>query len=147
VSSAEAWFTTGDVVRTVENTFLYDADYKDRNIDSLVIETVAKDSGGTPRAKTQISYDDSDRIVITGGSMPSQATGSWTDPLTDLGTVVGAKRGLPTKNKAFYDLSNGYYIQTDNLQGSRTVHFVLVQLRTVPSREQQEFLQLISRQN
>ena len=44
--------------------------------------------------------------------MPVGAAGSWSDPVTELGATVGAKRGFATSVKSYYDIANGYYVGT-----------------------------------
>src|SRR6185295_10350502 len=73
VSTAEGWFSSAAPVKTSEMDYLYDSNYKSRNITALVTESRVKDSGSTVRAKTQISYDDSGYGESSSGAMPTAA--------------------------------------------------------------------------
>jgi len=112
IATAIAWFSSGDLATVTEMDYLYDANYKARNINGLVTETRVKDPAGNVKAKTQISYDEASYGLSSSGTMPTAAASSWTDPLTELGSTIGAKRGLPTTVKSFHDIANGYYIET-----------------------------------
>ena len=41
--------------------------------------------------------------------MPTAASGTWTDPTSELGSTIGSKRALPTTVRSYYDIANGYY--------------------------------------
>lgn len=114
ISTAAGWFSTPAVI--TENTYLYDSNYKTRNITGLVTETKTEDGSGNPKSKTQISYDDTSHTESSTGTMPSAASGSWIDPDDNgqWGSTVGPKRGNPTIVKHYYDISNSYYIQTES---------------------------------
>ncbi len=112
ITTAEAWFSSSAPSVVTEMDYLYNENYKARNINGLVTETRVKDAAGNIKAKTQISYDDSGHAESSTGTMPTAAANSWLDPVTELGSTVGAKRGLPTTVKGFYDIANGYYVET-----------------------------------
>ena len=112
ISTAASWFSTSDLAKTSEVDFLYDSNYKARNISGLVTETRLKDPSGAIKARSQINYDESGYGLTSPGTMPTAAANSWTDPLTELGSTIGTKRGLPTSSKNYYDIANSYYVET-----------------------------------
>lgn len=118
LSTATGWFSSSDVAVVQESDYLYDSNYLERNLTSLPTETRVKDVSGNVKAKTQYSYDETTYVTTSSGTMPSGASGTWLDPTgsgTDqLGSTIGAKRGMPTTVKSYYDISNGYYITTHN---------------------------------
>ncbi len=118
ISTAAAWFSSSDISVITETDFLYDSNYKARNLNSLPTETRVKDPSGNVKAKTQFTYDESSYITSTSGTMPSAASGSWVDPTGSgtggLGSTIGSKRGLPTSIRRFHDIANSYYIDTRN---------------------------------
>lgn len=114
IDTLAALFSNSTLATVSEMDYLYDANYKARNITGLVTETRVKDASGNVRAKTQISYDDANHSVSSFGTMPTAASGSWIDPVTELGATLGAKRGLPTVVKSYHDITNGNYIQTES---------------------------------
>jgi len=114
ISTASTWFSSGDVATISEMDYLYDANYKARNISGLLAETRVKDSAGNVKAKTQINYDETNYQLASSGTMPTAASTSWLNPLTELGSTTGAKRALPTTAKRYYDVANGYYIETNS---------------------------------
>lgn len=107
-------FGSGDVASVTEADFLYDSNYKTRNIVGLVTENRVKDGAGSIKAKTQVSYDESGYDLSSSGTMPTVAANSWIDltGTSQLGTTLGSKHGLPTSVKSYYDITNGYYIET-----------------------------------
>lgn len=114
LATATGWFSGSNPAVVKEMDYLYDSNYKARNINNLVTETRVEDHNGNVKAKTQISYDQSGYSLSSSGTMPSPASASWTDPLTELGSTIGAKRAQPTSVKSYYDISNGYYVETFN---------------------------------
>ncbi len=116
VTTAIGWFSSSDLALVQEADFLYDSNYQARDLTGLPTETRIKDASGNTRAKTQITYDETAYITTSSGTMPSVASGTWLDPTgtgTDqLGSTIGAKRGLRTSVKSYYDISNSYYIET-----------------------------------
>jgi len=114
VTTAAGWFSSGNLATVMEMDYLYDSNYKARNINGLVTETRIKDAGGNVKAKTQITYDESAYKLSSSGTMPAAAANSWTDPLTELGPTLGAKRGQPTTVKNYHDIANGLYVETHN---------------------------------
>jgi RHS repeat-associated protein len=112
VATAEGWFTSASPVVVTESDYLYDSNYKARNISGLATESRVKDAAGSVKAKKQFSYDESAYALSSTGTMPTSAANSWLDPLTELGSTIGAKRGLPTTVRSFYDIANSLYIDT-----------------------------------
>lgn len=49
--------TAATPATVTEMDYLYDANYKARNINGLVTETRVKDASGNVKAKSQITYD------------------------------------------------------------------------------------------
>jgi YD repeat-containing protein len=93
-------FTSSNLARIEETDYLYDANYKARNIVGLPIETRIKDASGTVKAKSQISYDEAAYPVIDYGS-----TTNWENPNTSY-------RGNATTTRSWTDVSNNQYIET-----------------------------------
>jgi len=106
--------SSGEIAGINETDFLYDSNYNVRNIRGLTTESRVKDANGNIKARMQISYDESYYQTTTSGATPSAATGSWIDLTAagELGPTIGAKRGRATSAKSYYDISNGYYIET-----------------------------------
>jgi hypothetical protein len=114
-ATAAGWFASSNPVRVAERDYLYDQNYKARNITDLVVETRVKDgTSGLIRSKSQTSYDEANHTEISSGSMPQTAGNSWLNPVDELGLSVGSKRGLSTTVKRYYDVANGLYVQTEN---------------------------------
>lgn len=113
MATASAWFSGSDIVSTTENDYLYDADYKARNISGLVTESRVKDSAGNVKARTQITYDEAGFELASTGSLPTAAADTWIDPETELGASIGPKRGFATTLKEYKDISAGQYITTN----------------------------------
>lgn len=107
-----AYFNSQTPTRITETDYLYDANYKARNMTSLPIETRILDGQNNVRAKTQVIYDESGYALASTGTMPTNAANSWIDPLTELGTTIGSKRGLVTTVRSYTDVANNQYIQT-----------------------------------
>jgi RHS repeat-associated protein len=112
LATIAANFSSGDVASVAEADYLYNSNYKTRNITGLVTESRVTDGSGNVKAKSQIGYDESGFITSSSGTMPSAATGSYLSAVTELGSTVGSKRGLPTSVKSYYDISNSNYIET-----------------------------------
>lgn len=108
-------FSSSDLATVSETDYLYDLNYKARNISGLATETRIKDAAGSVKAKTQISYDEGGYSLPSTGTMPTIAANSWVDltSTNELGTTIGSKRGLPTTVKNYYDITNGYYVETN----------------------------------
>lgn len=112
VSQIAALFNASTLVTITEMVYLYDTNYKARNLTSLPIETRIKDVNGNIKAKGQIVYDEGGYSLLSTGSMPTSAANSWIDPLVELGGVLGNKRGLPTTVRSYSDISLSQYIET-----------------------------------
>ncbi len=113
-TTAAGWFSGSDLATVTEVDYLYDSNYKARNISGLVTETRVKDASGIVKSKSQLSYDESGYSLATSGTMPAAAANSWVDLTlsSQLGQTVGSKRGLPTSIRNYYDISNNLYIET-----------------------------------
>ncbi|QQS32776.1 MAG: RHS repeat-associated core domain-containing protein [Acidobacteriota bacterium] len=102
-----AYFNPQTLVRITEYDYLYDGQYKSRYIHGLVTETRIKDENGNVKAKTQYFYDQSGHTLSSSGTMPTAAAGSWVDPNTSI-------LGNLTSVKSYYDIANGYFVETKN---------------------------------
>lgn len=86
--------------KITENDFLYDANYKARNITGLLTETRVIDEVGNVKAKKQIMYDE--------GLYPAIASGNhaqWEDPNT---TYLGN----PTTIRTWHNIAGNQYVET-----------------------------------
>src|SRR5689334_22006664 len=106
------YFSSSAPAKQVETDYLYDSNYLARNLTQVPTEVRIKDGSGNVKAKTHFYYDESSYQSTTSGTMPTAASGTWTDPLTELGSTIGAVRALPTTIRSYYDITNGYYIDT-----------------------------------
>ena len=98
ISTAIGWFSSATPAVVTEMDYLYDSNYKARNIAGLVSETRVKDSAGNVKAKSQITYD--------GASLLDESESTrWENPSTNY-------RGLVTKTRSWYDIANNLYIDT-----------------------------------
>ncbi|HEY0723643.1 MAG TPA: hypothetical protein VGD41_06640, partial [Pyrinomonadaceae bacterium] len=104
------YFSSSAPAKQVETDYLYDSNYLARNLTQVPTEVRIKDGSGNVKAKTHFYYDESSYQSTTSGTMPTAASGTWTDPLTELGSTIGAVRALPTTIRSYYDITNGYYI-------------------------------------
>lgn len=114
-ATLDALFSGSNPAVISEADYLYDSNYKARNIAGLTTESRIKDGSGNVKAKGQTSYDESSYFLSSSGTMPAAAANSWVDLTlsTQLGSVIGSKRGLPTSVRKFYDVSNSNsYIET-----------------------------------
>jgi RHS repeat-associated protein len=112
IEDAVLWFSAAAPFKTTEMQYLYDANYMARNVSGLIIEERIKDEAGQIKAKIQMGYDDSGYDLASTGTLPTAAANSWVDPVTELGSIIGSKRGLVTTVKRYYDTNNDYYIET-----------------------------------
>ena len=114
-AQSEYGFTTsignlGTLEKVTETDYLSDSNYASRNLRSLPTEIRIEDASGNPKSKTQFSYDESEYQMVSTGTMPTAAVGSWID-LTNsnqLGSTVGSKRGMPTSVRSYYELPSNY---------------------------------------
>lgn len=117
VSTAAGWFSSATPASITENDYLYDSNYKARNITGLVTEARVHDpaSPTTVKAKKQLTYDETAFDLASSGTMPTAASGSWVDPTGSgvFGSTIGNKRGRVTTTKSYYDIANSYYIETN----------------------------------
>lgn len=98
LGDALAWFSGATPAVVTETDYLYDANYKARNITGLVIETRVEDASNNAKAKSQITYD--------GLSLVGDPTSTrWENPST-------IYRGLVTKTRTWHDIANNLYIDT-----------------------------------
>ena len=107
-----SYFSGSAPAKQVETDYLYDSNYLARNLTQVPTEVRIKDGSGNVKAKTHFYYDESGYQLSSSGTMPTAASGTWTDPLTELGSTIGAIRALPTTIRSYYDITNGYYIDT-----------------------------------
>ncbi|HEY0458622.1 MAG TPA: RHS repeat-associated core domain-containing protein [Pyrinomonadaceae bacterium] len=114
IETLSASFSAADLATVTETDYLYDSNYKTRNIVGLATETRVKDASGNVKAKTQIGYDESIYAALSTGTMPTAAANSWVDLSSpnELGAVLAGKRGLATSVRNFYDIAGGSYIET-----------------------------------
>lgn len=98
ITTAAGWFSATTPATVTEMDYLYDANYKARNINGLVTETRVEDASGNVKAKSQITYD--------GLSLLSEPTSTrWENPNTNY-------RGLVTKTRSWHDIANNLHIDT-----------------------------------
>jgi hypothetical protein len=102
--------TTGSLEKYAVTSYQNGSGYRDRNILGLPTQVITYDASHNPKAKSQISYDDASHTETSSGTMPTAAQYSWIDPTSSFGST----RGLPTIVKNYYDISNSYYVQTEN---------------------------------
>jgi RHS repeat-associated protein len=104
----------GNLLKSVETSYLDDASHAAVNLRTLPNVVQVKDSAGSvpPKAKTQFVYDECDYELSSSGSMPNEAAGSWTTPLTQCGSASIAIRGRVTSVKSYHDISNSLFIET-----------------------------------
>jgi len=98
------YFNSQTPVRVMETDYLYDADYKARNMTSLPTETRILDGQNNVVAKSQIFYDQS--AYLETASI-TNAPG-WENPNTSV-------RGLPTTVRSWTDIANNQYVETHTL--------------------------------
>lgn len=106
------YFSGSAPAKQVETDYLYDSNCLARNLTQVPTEVRIKDGTGTVKAKTHFYYDESSYQSTTSGTMPTAASGTWTDPVTELGSTIGSKRALLTTIRSYYDITNGLYIDT-----------------------------------
>jgi RHS repeat-associated protein len=94
-------FSSSDLAVVRETDYLYDSNYKARNINGLITEIRIKDALGNVKAKSQMAYDES--TYLEGASI-SNAPG-WENP-------GSSYRGLPTTVRRWKDISTNQYIET-----------------------------------
>lgn len=101
IATIAALFSSGDLADSSETDYLYDSNYKARNLVTLPIETRVKDAAGNVKAKSQISYDQTSTYPIISAGTDSQ----WTDPSTNY-------RGNVTTTKSWTDISGNLSVET-----------------------------------
>jgi RHS repeat-associated protein len=101
VSYIAALFSNANLATVTELDYLYDPNYKARNINGLVTETRIKDASGNVKAKSQISYDETNYLETAS---ITNAPG-WENPNTNY-------RGLATSTRSWSDIANNQYIET-----------------------------------
>ena len=111
IDTISALFTSSDLAATAETDYLYDANYKARNITGLATETRIRDASGNMQAKTHVYYDEGAYPVISAGT-----DAHWVDPST-------AYRGNATTTRSWTDITNNLYVdaqaQYDNFGNLR----------------------------
>jgi RHS repeat-associated protein len=104
IETISALFSNSNLAVVKEAEYLYDANYKPRNLTQLPVETKIKDASGTIKAKSQISYDQTNFLeVATVANAPG-----WTNQNTSY-------RGLPTTTRSWSDVANNQSIETHAL--------------------------------
>lgn len=94
--------SSAQIANTTETDYLYDSNYKARNINGLVRYSFLKDASGAVKAKSEIIYDET--YLLETALIADRA--DWQNP----GTTV---RGLPTTTRSWYDPTvSGNYIET-----------------------------------
>lgn len=97
-----AYFSSSTVEKVVEMDYVYNSNYKARNITGLVSETRLKDPSGNVKAKTQITYDDGTYYPLITTDADSA---HWQNPSTNY-------RGLVTGTKTWTDIAGNTSIET-----------------------------------
>ena len=100
-ATALGWFNGQTAAVVSETEYLYDSNYKARNINGLVWKTRVEDGSNNEKAKSEIFYDTNGGQSLLDESESSR----WADPNTTY-------RGLVTKTRSWYDISNNLYIDT-----------------------------------
>jgi YD repeat-containing protein len=99
-AAAALWFSSATPASVTEMDYLYDSNYKARNVNGLVAATRVLDPANTSvvKAKTEITYD--------GVSLLDESESTrWENPST-------IYRGLVTKTRSWHDIANNLYIDT-----------------------------------
>ncbi|HRH40131.1 MAG TPA: RHS repeat-associated core domain-containing protein [Pyrinomonadaceae bacterium] len=105
IDTIAAMFGTGQLANTSETDFIYDANYKARNITGLASAARVKDPAGNIVSQSQIYYDEGSYPIISQGS-----TTGWEDPGTNY-------RGNPTTVASWLNTNNSWiatHSQYDN---------------------------------
>jgi RHS repeat-associated protein len=101
LSTATGWFSSASPAVVNEFDYLYDSNYKARNMNGLVTESRVQDASANVKAKTHITYDEVGTYPIISAGTNAQ----WTDPSTNY-------RGHPTTVRSYYDIASSSYIDT-----------------------------------
>ncbi|MEQ1607088.1 MAG: RHS repeat-associated core domain-containing protein [Pyrinomonadaceae bacterium] len=104
IGSAVTWFSGATPATLTDMTYLYDVNYKSRNINGLVTQTQILDPANPSvvKARTQIFYDDINGVL----PLVELTSTRWEDPNT-------YKLGLVTKTKTWTDISTNQFIETN----------------------------------
>jgi RHS repeat-associated protein len=109
----KALFTSADVARVGVTEYLYDANYKNRNINPLVSATRIEDATGTVFAKSEMRYDESGYPLLSvAGTVPS-----WQNPNTNLRGLITTSRVWNSANNTWIE-THGQYDLLGNLRKS-----------------------------
>ena len=100
IETIAASFSSANLSKSAETDYLYDANYKARNIITLPTEMRVKDAAGNVQAKTQTAYDESAYSIISAGF-----DAQWTDPGTNY-------RGNPTTTRSWTDIAGNQFVET-----------------------------------
>ncbi|MGB7208884.1 MAG: RHS repeat-associated core domain-containing protein [Pyrinomonadaceae bacterium] len=100
ISTAAGWFSGSNLATTTEVDYLYDPNYKARNINGLVTETRVKDATGNVKAKSQVFYDEAAYPML--GDVSSTR---WEDPNSNY-------RGMVTTTRSWSDITNNLYVES-----------------------------------
>lgn len=101
LSTATGWFSSANPAVVTEIDYLYDSNYKARNMNSLVTEIRIQDASGNVKAKTHFTYDEVGTYPIIAAGTNAQ----WTDPSTNY-------RGHPTTVRTWSDIAGNQYVDT-----------------------------------
>jgi RHS repeat-associated protein len=100
LATAMSWFNGATPASLTHTTYLYDANYRNRNINGLVSQTQVLDPANPSivKAKSQITYD--------GAALLNEATSTrWDNPNS-------IYRGLVTSTKSWFDIGANQFIET-----------------------------------
>ena len=100
IDTLAAQFSSSNLAKSAETDYLYDSNYKARNIVTLPIESRVKDAAGNVKAKSQTAYDEAAYPIISAGT-----DAQWTDPQTSY-------RGNVTTARSWTDVANNQFVET-----------------------------------
>lgn len=113
IDQITAYFGNSNLANTSEIDYLYDANYKARNLVSLPVAARIKDAAGSVKAQSGIAYDEGSYPVIYAG-----AASQWQDPQTGY-------RGNVTTTTSWTNVAGNQYVQThaqyDNFGNLRNI--------------------------
>ncbi|MGE3467378.1 MAG: hypothetical protein AB7J13_10640 [Pyrinomonadaceae bacterium] len=100
LATAIGWFASSSPARTVDNTYLYSPNYRDRNITGVVTQTSVFGPTGEV-ARTQTFYDEAGQYVM----LTDVTASNWENPATTY-------RAFPTTVRSWNNVSANQYIDT-----------------------------------
>lgn len=111
INTLAGYFSSQNPARTTETDYLYDANYKARNILTLPTVTKVKDAAGNIVVQSQVEYDEAAYGILSVGT-----DAMWVDPNTTL-------RGNVTTSRMWTDVANNQFVEThaqfDNFGNAR----------------------------